>query len=576
MCGILGIRQTLATRADAARALQALAWRGPDDQTLLAAGGWWLGVTRLAISDKSAPQPIVCPRTGRIALWNGAVTSAAAEWQEFGPRARTRNDAELLLLRLETHGEQALARGSGHGAGAVLDPRDGTLWFVRDAEREKPLFVVLDGNSVVAFASTAAALQALGLPLELTPAERSRFFRFGFFTHVSSAAPGLQVLDDLRGAAVARGGRDLQPVAGLPPGPATGSLRDRLIEAARRSASAEVPVGLALSGGIDSSCLAAALDAADRHLPAYQFCADGAPTAERALAHRVARRFGHQLVEVGGNAALLRELPWLVRCAGLPLGDPSLLAVHALGRRASQDGIKVLLSGEGSDELFLGYPRHRAARILPRHGLRWLPAPAWSMRRTARLLRACQAPVPAEVLLEATPAAFRRQVLTAPDLPPLRTQESCLTTLVRLDREQYLACDLLPKLDVAWMAAGIEGRCPFLDHAVKSAPEVRPPASARPGKHALRRAFAATVPAAVFRQKKRGFALPLDRWLGEDPWLLDLLAEPRSLARPHLRAQAVTPLLAAQRQGHLGLGHAWFLLAAFELWLRDREAARCA
>jgi asparagine synthase (glutamine-hydrolysing) len=234
----------------------------------------------------------------------------------------------------------------------------------------------------------------------------------------------------------------------------------------------------------------------------------------------------------------------------------------------------VLLSGEGSDEALLGYARHRALALLPRRGLRWLPAPGWSMRRAARFFRALAAADPFAELLAVTPPAFRREVLagdiaTAPPLPDAPTADP-LQRARLLEQRWYLRRDLLPKLDVATMAAQVEGRCPYLDAAFRAAAAAIPPRRAL-GKAPLRAAFAARLPAGIAAQRKRGFALPLDRWFRGELSFIDLLREPRTRQRAHLRAGGLDAAIDRHRRGAADLGHALYLVVAFECWLRSRE-----
>jgi asparagine synthase (glutamine-hydrolysing) len=142
-----------------------------------------------------------------------------------------------------------------------------------------------------------------------------------------------------------------------------------------------------------------------------------------------------------------------------------------------------------------------------------------------------------------------------------------------LDR-LYLRWDLLPKLDVAAMAAGVEGRCPFLDREVRAL--AAPPLPRSLGKRALRAAFAKDLPRVVRSGSKRGFGLPLDAWFRTDLPLLDLVLDQRSLERPHLRRDGVRAAVDRHRQGRADLGHALYLLAAMEIHLRCREEAACA
>ena len=135
------------------------------------------------------------------------------------------------------------------------------------------------------------------------------------------------------------------------------------------------------------------------------------------------------------------------------------------------------------------------------------------------------------------------------------------------DLENYLRLDLLPKIDIATMAAGIEARCPYLE----GDPEPAAAISHDLGKRRLRAAFANDLPAAVMRQPKRGFSLPLDRWFRGQLPALDRLREPRTLSRPHISAQGVTAAIDRHRSGRANLGHGLYLLVAWEEFLRSQE-----
>jgi asparagine synthase (glutamine-hydrolysing) len=717
MCGIVGARTDwLAARGlDPARAiaeaLAALRPRGPDGEGQHRAGPWQLGCARLAITQPRSHQPVAL-RGGRyVGVLNGNVADAGEQWPRLRPRAARRaplpNDAWLPLLAVAAgHAGDAAAAAAalaalrGHHAYAVADAATGALVFGQDHFGEKPLWCVVeprpgDTPRLVAFASTPAALRALGLPLRWHRRRLAEWFRRGW----QHDAP-LRLTAALRLVGVPQrgvplttaavefgwcgrwGGRDGEaarqlvhtgavdadvhapaphrtptrhstniPRAAPSPHAAT-ALRAAVVASVARSSAATVPVALALSGGVDSSCLALALRAAGRTVPAYQLRADGSDGRERAAAAAVAQACGLPLrpVDVGPEALLV--LPQLIAAAGAPLGDPSILAVHALCAAVAADGGKVLLGGEGADELFLGYRRYRALRSLPR--LPWLRplAPRWANGYPARWLRAAVADDPAAALLAVTPPGFadlvladdlgRRRVwrdagertpaswraadpraprMVDPQAPraaaspaggarAARAAAAAATTTdnaaaadranfacdraradgaphpaasVRgpangvphpadpvlaaraADLDGYLRCDLLPKVDVAGLAAGVETRCPFLDRDVAALALADDWTGL--GKASLRRAFP-DLPGAVLRLPKRGFALPLDRWFrGELPWL-DLLAEARTRQRPHLRPGGVAAAVDRHRRGAANLGHGLFLLVAAELHLR--------
>lgn len=593
MCGILGVTKTACPERRWAEAgLETLRWRGRDATALADAGDYWLGVARLRISDPVADQPISCPRTGRIAALNGALTSAALEWPQYEGLHQTRNDTELLLLALERSGTRGLAGFTGPYAFAVIDAASGELWLGRDPEGEKPLWVLQDDSDrVLAFASTRTGLLTATARTCHTwtgpgPGAIARLIRFGLVLEDDWTFRS----GDLRARLLppgiwhaARGG-SLVPVGQPGLGWSGLGFEEALRDATDRCAQAGVPVGLALSGGIDSSCLAVCLaDGRHRATPsgklptAYHARLADADGTETMRARDVASRFGFDLVELEVGVDAFDALPELVAAHGMPLPDPSVVAVHALARRAALDGTRVLLSGEGADELLLGYPRHRAAARLPGFRLPF-PAPGLSMRRAARAWRALTTRPAYDALLEVAPPAFRRAVIHGDPRPDLTARlapraASNLEAARRVDRIAYLRGDLLPKLDVATLAAGVEGRCPFLDPAVTRCVAVASPdGTGILGKRPLREAFASRLPEGHFDQPKRGFASPVDRAFRGDGLLVDVLRDDRTLAREHIRRDGVRRMLDLHRSGRSTLGHPLFVLASLELALRAFEA----
>jgi asparagine synthase (glutamine-hydrolysing) len=608
MCGIVGARhewllqRNLAPAAAVRAATAAVGWRGPDGQHWLRAGGWWLGAARLAITQRHSRQPVV-RRGGRYAgVLNGAITNARALLNRLLPGAELRreppNDAWLPLLAVANADAAALRELAGHHAYAVVDTATDELVFGQDRFGEKPFFCLvgrLDGrDALLAFASTPAALRELGMPPFRPRRRLAEWFRFGWapmLPHRFSAR--------LRLEAVPPGGPQTTrtrttwcrswgeaPGRSAPIAPANrraaADVRRTILANVAQCIDTSVPVALSLSGGIDSSCLALALRELGCRAPAYQALVAGNVPHERRAAAAVAALAGlpMRLVDLGPEVSA--HLPRLTALAGQPLGDPSLLAVHALARAAAADGVRVLLSGEGADELFLGYRRYRALAWLPH--LPWLHrlTPRWSMRYLARSWRAVVAEDPAVALLCVTPPAFAETVLTrelaqrravraaASQAATRRSGRQRALAARRADFGGYLRHDLLPKIDIACMAAGVEGRCPYLIDA-----DVDDASWPALGKRRLRAAFAAQLPRTARRLPKHGFALPLDRWFrGDLPWL-DLLAEPRTRQREHLRPGGIQRVVDLHRRGGVNLGHGLYLLVACEVFLRtlDRPAA---
>jgi asparagine synthase (glutamine-hydrolysing) len=544
---------------------------------------------------------------------NGAITNDGEllarlwpRWSKHRPRRGAPNDAWLPLLAVRNGDVEALRALRGHHAYAVVDTQDDTLVFGQDRYGEKPFWGLVERRGgtleLVAFASTPAALRRLGAPAFGSPRRLAELFRFGFAPHwPQRVSTRQQLVVPPRGGEplLARGAgrtwcQPWQPArtvvapdaADLPPTAGVDQLAVELMFAVSSCVDTRVPVGLSLSGGLDSSCLALTLRMFEHTVPAYHLHAAGTDLAERRAAVAVAQRANLPLHTVDVGPEVLTPLAMLTAHAGMPLGDPSVLAVHAVARAAAADGVRVLLGGEGADELFLGYRRYRALSVLP--PLRPLQAlrPRWSTHYAARWWRAATAPDPTVALLAVTPPAFAEVVL-APALArrgvwrdralwrprpevttPLPAAGDRVQAARAHDLAHYLRFDLLPKVDVATMAAGVEARCPYLDPRLASFGAAR----AALGKRPLRDAFAAELPPAVLHLPKRGFSLPLDRWFrGELPWL-DLLAEPRTQQRPHLRPGGIARAVDLHRRGRVDLGHGLYLLVAVELFLRSQDA----
>ena len=617
MCGIAGARDDWLRRRGlqpehAMRtAVAELAWRGPDGHRSIRCGSWWLGCARLAISRADSGQPVVRRGARFAGVMNGAVTNARELWSKWRPGIERRrslpNDAWLPLLAVaDGHCTGELR---GHHAFAVVDAERDEVVIGRDRYREKPLLCLYERGELVAFASTTHALARLGATVDLDNEHVAEWFRQGWHRATtrhsvprpgssSPMPPALDAASDAQASTThATNSRRGAPagawtVRETPTPPAAGAwprrgaladrdLHDELVASVERCIDTRVPVGLSLSGGLDSSCLALALAELGAPVPAYQFCADGTPTRERDAARATAAAAKLPLHEVTAGAELLDMLPRLTQLAGQPLGDPSILAVHAVARRAAEHGVKVMLGGEGADELLLGYRRYRLLARLPRLPGRRLLArlfSGWSMKYSVRALRALAATDAIRSLLAVTPPAFAREVL-APELadaacrrdalPATHSQGNLLHAAQLDDLDNYLPRDLLPKVDIALMAAGIESRCPYLEGDFG----VFDGSRADLDKRTLRTAFAGKLPDAVTSLPKLGFGLPLDAWFrGHSPWL-DVLLEPGSQQRPHLCPGGIRRAIDVHRSGRADIGHGLYLLLAYELYLRSTGGA---
>ncbi|HSM49912.1 MAG TPA: asparagine synthase (glutamine-hydrolyzing) [Thermoanaerobaculia bacterium] len=611
MCGIYGKLRLDGGPADAGvarAALARLAHRGPDGEGLVARGPAVLAHRRLALVDLSpaAAQPLANERGDLWLVANGEIYDAPARRRELergGHRFASASDVEVVLHLYEEIGLAALAELSGMFALALWDERTRTLLLARDRLGEKPLFVHR-GARCLAFASEPVALLAdPEIPRESDPAGLAAALVFHGVPAPRTAFRAIEKLRPGHWLRVADGrideGRFWRPSfapGSLPQREAVPELRRALRHAVATRLAADAPVGLLLSGGLDSSGVAAIAreEMGGRPLPTFT-AAVGAPGCdESAAAARLAARLGlaHRIVPVGPGC--LDALPLLVERFGEPHADPAALALHALARAAAGE-VKAALTGDGGDELFGGYPRHRVVALLAAAGRRvaplgrLLPEPrdraglAWVLRRASeagslrgeRLSLRLHAHFPPELLGE----------LLAPDVDSIDPDALVAGRLAQLDAATplaraladdlagYLPDVLLAKADVAAMAVGLELRAPLLDPelvalatALPDAAKVTPFA----GKIALRRALAAWLPRDLLRQPKRGFSLPLAAWL-RGPWrpfLHDHLGAQRARERPWRQPAAVARLLAEHDAGRADHGYRLYNLLVRELWER--------
>jgi asparagine synthase (glutamine-hydrolysing) len=486
---------------------------------------------------------------------------------------------------------------------ALWDERTRTLLLARDRLGEKPLFVHRSARAI-AFASEPAALLAdPEIPREPDPAGLAA----ALVLHgVPAPRTAFRAIEKLRPGHWLRATegridegcywRPSFAPGSLAPREAVPELRRALRHAVATRLAADAPVGLLLSGGLDSSGVAAIAREVMGESPLHAFTAAVAAPGfdESTAAARLAAHLGltHRIVRVGPDC--LDTLPLLVERFGEPHADPAALALHALARVAAGE-VKAALTGDGGDELFGGYPRHRVVALLAGAGRRLaalgrlLPEPreraglAWVLRRASeagglrgeRLSLRLHAHFPPELLGE----------LLAPEMESIDPDALVAVRLAELDAGTpvaraladdltgYLPDVLLAKADVAAMAAGLELRAPLLDPGISALATALPEAAkVTPfaGKIALRRALAAWLPDDLLRQPKRGFSLPLAAWL-RGPWrpfLHDHLDALRARERPWRRPAAVERLLAEHDAGRADHGYRLYNLLVRELWER--------
>ena len=538
MCGIAGLMSRTGAEPDRAmldRMLAALGHRGPDGEGKHVAGSVAMGQTRLAIIDLvTGDQPLYEPG-GAALVANGEVYNYLELRAELGEGVfSTRSDCEPPLHLYRRHGLSYAERLRGMYAIAIHDPAENRLVLTRDPFGIKPLYYV-ETDTLFAFASEPGALIAAGLARPgLNPVAERELMQLQFTCGAATmqrdirrVLPGETLLVQA-GRVVERRRRPALPDQSAPremgEAEALAALDTVLMDSVDVHQRSDVPYGLFLSGGIDSTALLAMM-ARLNDTPVQAFTAgfsdaEGAMD-ERDLARTLARKFGAEHHEVVfGEADFLADLPRIVAAMDDPTADYAILPTWKLARMAAQEaGLKVVLCGEGGDELFAGYGRHRAA-MRP-----WFLGgkTGWSRGVFDGL----------GVLRDET-GAWRDAVGGAEALARQRGRNR-LQVAQAVDVSDWLPNDLLIKLDRCLMAHGLEGRTPFLDPMVADfafrLPD-RLKIRDRRGKWLLRRWLADHAPEARPFDRKRGFTVPVGAWINrQGERLADLVASQPDAAR---------------------------------------------
>lgn len=553
MCGIAGWAGRSAPQGWLADMSACLAHRGPDDsgEQQWPQGG--LAFRRLALVDMvSGAQPATDGRERYWSAFNGEIYNHAelrAELHALGHRLHGSGDADLVPHLYEQWGAQMLGRLRGMFAIAVLDRETGELFLARDAFGIKPLYWTASAGRLT-FASEVGALRSVGLvPDDPDPQAVADYLAFGYvpqprtmWTGVHMLAPGHSLLWREGRATVERwtqvafeadAGRGLEATAEELLAVVEGSVAAHL--------SADVPVGAYLSSGVDSSLLVA-LAARQQPVDTFSIGFEGSdgPNSELAAARQLAGQLGTRHHEqVISPQEYWQALPRIVASQEEPLADPSAPALWFLARSASEH-VKAVLSGEGADELFGGYPIYREPDALRR--VSGLPSPARAaLRRASGFLPANR---PGRGFLERATTPLERRFLgnapvfdgeslrglladparggltaAADVVAPFYRGTEHLDEVARMQTvscQTWLPSSILAKADKMSMAHSLEVRVPYLDREVLALAQrlpVRLRVDGQETKVALRAAAAKVLPAEVAARPKLGFPVPFRAWL---------------------------------------------------------------
>jgi asparagine synthase (glutamine-hydrolysing) len=599
--------------------VKTLAHRGPDDSGMHVDAAAGLGMTRLAIIDLvTGRQPMASDDGDAWLVFNGEIynyRALRAELQARGHVFRTHSDTEVLLRAWLAYGESCTTRLSGMFAFALWDARRRVLVLGRDRLGKKPLYY-WQGDGLFLFASEIKALLCHpAVPRALDPEAFHHYLAFGYAPAHRSMLAGIgklraahvAVVED--GRLVARRYWSLPPAAPAAPmdfREAAARVRGAVREAVRARLESDVPLGVFLSGGIDSAAVVASMREVTSGPIATFTVGFGAEASfdERPVARQVAQRFEtrhHEDVLVPDVAGLL---PGVVDALDEPFADSSAIPTFAVAMSTARH-VKVALSGIGGDEAFAGYPRYLGVRLAGHYARLPRPARALAERlagllpesegsrnwgdRVRRFVAGAERSVAsryigwtrffgeaalAQLGTSALRSRWREDVeATARAAFEAHGHDDVVDGAFRADLTTYVPDDLLVMADRMTMAHSLELRAPFCDHALIETSLALPPALKLRGgrlKTLLKAAFADVLPPAVLAQPKRGFMIPLARWLRRDlrELMQDLLAPSQVRARGLFEPTIVSRLIAEHLGGTRTHSDRLWTLMMTELWMR--------
>lgn len=621
MCGIHGILD-LTGRLVAPETLSRMGTvarhRGPDDEGMHIDGSLGIGMRRLSIIDVAGGHQPLTNEDG--SLWlvaNGEIYNyreLAHGLVARGHHLRTGSDCETLLHLYEERGDDFLADVNGMYAFALWDARERRLVLGRDRLGVKPLYVWNEGGQLVFASEAKAILTVPGITTELDHESVASYLRLGYVAAPKSIFRGIRKLSPAT-LLVAEGGRTTERRYWRVPqhidretdrATWVARVREGIESAVHRQMVSDVPIGAFLSGGIDSSAVAAFMSRhSDRPVKTYAIGFDGGDAEayynELPYARRVATLLGTDHREIKIRPDVVALLPRLLWHLDEPIADSAFVTTYLVSEFAQRE-VKVILSGVGGDEIFAGYRRYLGNHYQQRFdhlpaalkkammslGAR-LPSDRHSrILNTLRLAKGflASAGLPFDERYRSYVEVFDDAAAAEMLCDPLSdggdavaeafanaTSDDDLNRMLVVDAATQLPDDLLLLTDRMSMAVSLECRVPLLDHTLFELAAAMPQEVKLAGgelKHVMKAALADVLPRDILDRKKRGFGTPMGAWFKGPlaPVLRQVLSNEAIERRGLFRASAVSDLIDAHEANRLDGTDRLLALLNFELWAR--------
>jgi asparagine synthase (glutamine-hydrolysing) len=629
MCGITGqVNQDEKRPVDRhvlARMNEAIRHRGPDSGGFYFNGGVGLAARRLAVIDLRTGQQPVSNEDGSVRLvFNGEIYNyrdLRASLEKNGHRFQTDSDTETIVHLYEEHGENCVEFLRGMFAFALWDESRHRLLLVRDRFGKKPLYYAMHDGAFLFGSEIKSLLQYPDLPREIDLSAIDHYLTlqyvpdpFTAFVGIRKLPPGHRLLWEEGRIEVERYWRlSYEPKLTTAAVELEEELRTRLEEAVRLRLVSDVPLGVHLSGGIDSSIVAAFTSRlSNRPVKTFSIGFEEQHFNELPYARAVAQRYRTEHHEFLLRAADLPDMIGkLVRCFDEPFADPSAVPVYMLAQK-TREHVTVALNGDGGDELFAGYVRYGLDGYADIYGR--LPSAVTQTVVPALLSMVPQAlSRPGEKNIGAGLRKLAQAVRTTPKANVLRwgsyftdtmktqlwKQDLCaelrrrnrptvewlsdifddeaassrLDRTLSVDTRSYLPGDLLVKADRMTMAHSLEARSPFLDHELQAWAARLPEhlkLNGRVHKCLLKAACAPLLPEAILKRGKQGFGIPLSAWLQGplEKTVREQLLDPQAKTHEYFERDTIGRLF--DEHTHRTANHAnrLWALVIFEVWLR--------